>query len=131
MKNLSVSILLTIAFSSNSFSQDMPLTRLNLNLCIDIALKNNLDVQRKAIYSASSRISWQQERANMLPVVNGGITHGFNQGRSIDPLTNTYINDEVAYASPYIGGSLLLFNGMALQNIIKQFSLIHQAAKQE
>lgn len=131
MKNLIVSIFLTIAFSSNSFSQDMPLTRLNLNLCIDIALKNNLDVQRKAIYSASSRISWQQERANMLPVVNGGITHGFNQGRSIDPLTNTYINDEVAYASPYIGGSLLLFNGMALQNIIKQFSLIHQAAKQE
>lgn len=131
MRNLIVSIFFTTAFSLNSFSQDTSLTHLNLNQCIDIALKNNPDVQRQAIYSESARINWQQQRANQLPSLNAGITHGINQGRSIDPLTNTYINREVGYANPYLDGSLLLFNGMALQNIIKQNALLYQAAEQQ
>jgi outer membrane protein len=131
MRTLIVAILLTIAFSLNGFSQDTAATRLNLNRCIEIALKNNLEVQRKAIISESSRINWQQQRANHLPVINAGITHGINQGRSIDPQTNSYINESLTYASPTVDGSLLLFNGMALQNIIKQNSFMYQAAKQE
>lgn len=119
-----------IAFSLDGFSQDIP-TRLDLNQCIAIAIKNNLNVQRSAIQSENAKIGWQQARENLLPTLNGGITHGLNQGRSIDPLTNTYINHEIAYASPYLSGSLMLFNGLAMQNLIKQNSLLYQAAKQE
>ncbi|MHB1179649.1 MAG: TolC family protein [Daejeonella sp.] len=131
MRNLLITTLLIISIVLNSFSQGTSLTHLNLSQCIDIVLKNNPDVQRKAISTEASRIRWRQERTNMLPFINGGISHGLNQGRSIDPLTNTYINREITYASPYLEGSLLLFNGMALQNVIKEHSLIYQAAKQE
>ncbi|MBC7745940.1 MAG: TolC family protein [Flavobacterium sp.] len=129
MRTLFLITYLALFVPSTGFSQDI--VRLNLNQCIDTALKNNPDVLRKGIQYESSRINWQQQRANLLPVVNGGVTHGLNQGRSIDPLTNTYVTDQVFYASPYIGGSLLLFNGLALQNIIKQYSFVYQAAKQE
>jgi len=130
MRNLILSGFLTIVFPLNGFSQQASV-RLDLNQCIDIAVKNNLNVQRSAIQSENARIGWQQTRANLLPSINGGITHGLNQGRSIDPLTNTYINDEVTYARPYLSGSLMLFNGMALENLIKQNSLIYEATKQE
>ena len=128
MKQLTV-IIFIITRSISIFAQDN--TRLNLNQCIALALKNNIEVQKSTIQTESDHIGWQQKRADLLPSLNSGITHGLNQGRSIDPLTNDYINNEITYARPYLSGSLLLFNGMALQNIIKQHSFIYQAAKQE
>jgi len=124
-----ITFLLLIVFVK-TYSQDTP-TRLNLNQCIEIAIKNNLTVQRSAIESESARLSWQQARYNMLPSINANISHGLNKGRSIDPLTNTYVNREATYASPSLNTSLLLFNGLAMQNLLKQNSLAYQASKQE
>lgn len=128
MKTLLLSIFTLLYL--NCFSQDT-VSRLSLNQCIQIALNNNPDIGRKAINSESARINWQQERVNLLPSLNAGITNGLNLGRSINPLTNAYVNDEVTYANPYVSSSLLLFNGLAQQHIIKQYSLIYQAVKQE
>ncbi|HCN82737.1 MAG TPA: hypothetical protein DIT07_03830 [Sphingobacteriaceae bacterium] len=98
-----ITFLLLIVFVK-TYSQDTP-TRLNLNQCIEIAIKNNLTVQRSAIESESARLSWQQARYNMLPSINANISHGLNKGRSIDPLTNTYVNREATYASPSLNTS--------------------------
>jgi len=128
MKHLLILILALLSFQA--FPQDSTMS-LNLNQCIEIALKNSLDIGRKTIYTENTRLNWQQERANLLPSVNAGVTHGLNMGRSINPLTNTYVTDKVAYANPYISGSLLLFNGMAQQNAIKQYALLYRAAREE
>lgn len=128
MKKIITLVLLTVFVKA--YSQDTP-TRLNLNQCIEIAIKNNLTVQRSAIETENARLTWKQARYNMLPTVNANITHGLNQGRSIDPLTNTYVAQEATYASPSLNSSLLLFNGLAMQNLLKQNSLAFQASKQE
>jgi outer membrane protein len=130
IKNITVLVFLTLTFSLNGFSQNIP-ARLNLNQCLEIALKNNANVQRSVITSENAHINLRQSRTDLLPDFSAGITHGLSQGRSIDPLTNTYVNREVAYASPGISGSLLLFNGLAMQNLIKKNSLLYEATKQE
>ena len=121
-----------LLFSSSllCFGQDTS-SVLNLQQCIAIALKNNPDVARKTIATESSRIDLQQERANLLPSVNAGIGYGLNLGRSINPITNTYVNDKVSYANPYLSGSLLLFNGLAQQQLIKQYALLYKAGQQD
>ncbi len=128
MKHLLILSLAILSFQA--LAQDSTMS-LSLNQCIEIALKNSPDIGRKTIYTENTRLTWQQERANLLPSVNAGVTHGLNMGRSINPLTNTYVTEKVAYANPYISGSLLLFNGMAQQNAIKQYALLYKAALQE
>ncbi|HEY1010118.1 MAG TPA: TolC family protein [Daejeonella sp.] len=114
-----------------SYGQDTLVTQLSLEQSISIALKNNIDVQRSAIQSENARIGLQQSRANLLPDLNAGVTHGLNLGRSIDPFTNAFSNEQVTYAQPYLASSLTIFNGLSLQNLIRQNSFLYQAVKQE
>ena len=63
MKQLTV-IIFIITRSISIFAQDN--TRLNLNQCIAIALKNNIEVQKSTIQTESDHIGWQQKRADLL-----------------------------------------------------------------
>ncbi len=130
MRSLSF-ILVFSVISCFAYAQDTVITNLNLERSIALALKNNIDVQRSMIQSENAKIGLQQSRANLLPDLNAGVTHGINLGRSIDPFTNAFSNEQVTYAQPYLSSSLTLFNGFALQNLIKQNSFLYQATKQE
>jgi outer membrane protein len=79
----------------------------------------------------SSKIDWQQAKANMLPTLNGSIGHGINQGRSIDPFTNDYIDQRYNFASYGLSSGITLFNGLGIQKTIKQNSLAYQASKMD
>ncbi len=120
-----------LLFSVASYAQDTVYTHLSLEESIAIAQRNNIDVQRSIIQSEDAKINLRQSRANLLPDLNMGVTHGLNLGRSIDPFTNSYSNAQVTYAQPYLNSSFLLFNGMSLQNLVKQNSFLYQANKQD
>lgn len=103
----------------------------SLQQCIDIAIKNNLTVKRRELDMERSRIYWQQQRANLLPTFNGNVNHGISTGRSIDPFTNTYLNQQITSADYGANANLILFNGMTVQNSIRQTSLAYQAGKMD
>lgn len=103
----------------------------SLKQCIDSAIANNLELKQAELQMQSSRIDWQQARANMLPTLNGSIGHGVNQGRSIDPFTNDYIDQRYNFASYGVSSGITLFNGLGIQNTIKQNSLAYQASKMD
>lgn len=131
MKKIVIAALVILSASVGYAQQDTIYTKLDLAKSIEIALKNNIDVQRSNIQSENAKIGLQQSRANLLPNLNAGITHGINFGRSIDPFTNAFINQQVNYARPSLNGGLTLFNGLNLQNLIKQNSFLYQATKQD
>lgn len=112
-------------------AQDSAKQKLDLVTCINLALKNNVDVQKSVIESEIAQVNWQQRKANVLPSLNANLTHGINQGRGIDPLTNSYVNQQITYAMQDLNSSVLLFNGLAMQNLIRQSSQIFQAKKQQ
>lgn len=103
----------------------------NLQQCIEIAINNNLTVKRSELDMERSRVYWQQQRANLLPTFNGGINHGISTGRSLDPFTNTYLNQQITSADYSADANLVLFNGMAIQNSIKRTALAYQAGKMD
>ena len=72
-------------------------TVLSLKQSVDIAIKNNLVVKQSDLQAQTDYISLKQSRSNRLPDGNAFITHGLNQGRSIDPFSNSYINHIVYY----------------------------------
>lgn len=103
----------------------------SLQQCIDTALAKNIAVKQSGLLSETAEVNLKQARANLLPDLNASIGHGINQGRSIDPFTNTYVNQSVNYANYGINSGVVLFNGMNLQNAVKQNAYAYDASRME
>ncbi len=122
-------ICLGFSLASAQDSQNRP--SLTLEESVNIALKNNLEVRQNGLQAQSASILLKQSKMDLLPSVSGNIGHGMNQGRSIDPFTNAYIDQNVSFANYSLSGGITLFNGLLLQNTIKQNSFAFEAAKME
>ena len=105
--------------------------KLTLKEAIDLGIKNNLEVNQADLRSQQQEINFKQTRAMMLPNLNASANYGMNQGRSIDPFTNNFINQNVSYSSYGASSNVLLFNGGSLQNKIKENKLGLEASKME
>ncbi|MEO8413105.1 MAG: TolC family protein [Ginsengibacter sp.] len=105
--------------------------KLTLRQAIQIGIANNIDVNQSDLLMQKAGINWRQSKLEMLPNLNVSADHGINQGRSIDPFTNGFIDQKVDYASYGASSGLLLFNGSSLHNLIKSNSLGYEASKLE
>lgn len=103
----------------------------SLKQCVDIAIANNLQVKQGELQVQTSYINKRQAISNLLPGIVGNLGNGVNEGRSIDPFTNTYINRQVNYSTYNLSAGIILFNGLRLQNSIRQNALAFEAGKME
>ena len=126
MKRQLVVILLLAGFSVTAQTKT-----LTLQQCVETALNNNLQVNQSNLQMQTAEVNWQQARANMLPNISGSVNYGANQGRSIDPFTNTFINQQLNFSNLNVNGSIPLFSGLQIQNQVKQNNLAYQASKME
>jgi outer membrane protein len=97
--------------------------------CIETAIKNNIDVRQAQLQAETAKVYVQQSRANQMPFLNSGISHGISQGRSIDPFTNSYIDQAISYANYSINTNVVLWNGGNLRNTTKRDALSYEANK--
>lgn len=114
-----------------SQTQQQPAAPLSLQKCVETAIANNLQVRQSEYLAQSSKISYQQAKGNQLPFISGNINHGINQGRSIDPFTNSYANQQINFANYNINSSITLWNGSAITNNIKQTELAYKASEMD
>jgi outer membrane protein len=102
-----------------------------LQQCVDSALKNNPTVRLAEFTMKSAKVNWHQQKATMLPAISGYANYGSNSGRSINPYTNSYINQQYNSGFGQLSGSLVLWNGSSIQNFIRQYSLNYEADKMD
>ncbi|MBC7568557.1 MAG: TolC family protein, partial [Spirosoma sp.] len=100
---------------------------LNLQQCIDIALKNNISIRQSQLQIRNSDIQLQQARLNRLPNLNGFANQNFNAGFNVNPGTNQIVTRSVLSNNFQLSSSTTLFNGGLLQNTIKQNALLLQS----
>lgn len=115
--------LLLLAGSTALQAQTDTTGQLSLRECVEIAHKNNLELKQAELQAAATNIDYRQAKSNLLPNVNGNIEHGLNQGRSIDPFSNSYLNQNINYANYGVSGGVSLFNGLSAMNAVKQTRL--------
>ena len=113
---------ISVAQGNNKFS---------LQQCIDTALAKNIQIKQAGLQTETAQVNLKQARYNTLPDLNANADHGINQGRSIDPFTNTYVNQSVNYAGYGINSGVVLFNGLSLQNAIRQNAYAYDASRME
>ena len=114
-----------------TFSQENLSETLTLEDCIAIALNNNLDLQSANLSSERAQVNFKQSKGDFLPSINGNFNIGVNNGRSIDPFTNDFINQRLEFSSANFNLNMTVFNGFRLINQLKQDKLNKLAAEME
>jgi outer membrane protein len=99
--------------------------------CIEIALKNNLELRLSKVREKTATINFKQTKANLLPSMNVSYNIGVNNGRSIDPFTNDFINQKLTFSNANLNLNAVIFNGFRLLNSVKQQKMNAKAADLE
>ena len=123
--------LVCFLFSLVVFSQNQPEKKYTLEECIQVALENNLNLKSSKFSETSAEINYKQSKANLLPNINGSFNAGVNNGRSVDPFTNDFIEQRLVFSSANLSLDATIFNGFRLLNSIKQSKLNNKAASLE
>lgn len=102
--------------------------KLTLQQSIDTALKNNFLTQQSQLLAKNAEINYRQAKYNRLPVAQGSFNYGDNNGRSLDPVTNLYINQQLISSNVNAQASVPIFSGGQLMNSIKQTEYAFETA---
>ena len=103
----------------------------SLDDCINIALKNNLDLKSASLRVETSDVNFRQSKNALLPSLNGNYNIGQSDGRSIDPFTNSYINENLTFSNAGLRLDAIVFNGFQLINRWRQDKLNLMASEME
>ncbi|WP_296380911.1 TolC family protein [Winogradskyella sp.] len=128
-KQLTYAIILMMSLIG--FAQTQSEKSYSLDECISIALENNLDLKSTNLLANSAKVNYQQSKANLLPSINGNFNLGVNDGRSINPFTNDFINQELTFSNLGLSLDATIFNGFRLLNTAKQNRLNKKASELE
>jgi len=115
-----------VLMSLNSTAQSTPIT---LKQCVDAAIAKNLTIKQSEFAMDRRHVGWKQGKANLLPTLNASVNHNMNNGRSIDPTTNSYVTQSYTSASYSLGTDLTLFNGLRLMNTLKSARYAYDASR--
>src|SRR5688500_9228770 len=106
-------------------------TKWTLKQCVDYALSNNLTVQRSLYNVETSEVDLRQARFSRLPSVNGNAQYGYSWGRGLDPVSNSFVSQEIRSSNLSGNASLPLFNGLRIHNSIRQYQRGVAASEQD
>jgi outer membrane protein len=104
---------------------------LTLQQCVDIAIKNNLQVNQSNLQMQTNGVYYKQAKDNLLPTINISANQGINYGRSLNPYTYTYTDDKFSAGSYGVNANLNLFSGLQVINGIKQNAFAYDASRMD
>lgn len=90
----------------------------DLRRCVDYAVANNISVKQADVQAKSSEITLKQSKLGIWPTANLSNSYGYQFGRSIDPTSNGFINQQFSTSSAGFSSSVTLFSFFAQKNTI-------------
>lgn len=125
-KKIITAYALTMIFSANVQAQE----KWDLEKCISHAIENNLNIKQQEASKEQSAVELSTAKWSRLPDLNGGASHSFNFGRSIQA-DNTYKSLNTQNTSFNLNTSIPLFTGMKITNNIALAKLNLKAATED
>ena len=103
----------------------------SLNQCIDYALEHNIQVKQTKLQAESSQANLKQTKLSIYPNLNANASDAFQYGRTIDPYTNLYTDQNVQSFSLSVSSQVTLFQGLKKHNSIKKNNYTYLSNLQE
>lgn len=125
-KKIITAYALTMIFSANVQAQE----KWDLEKCISHAIENNLNIKQQEASKEQSAVELSTAKWSRLPDLNGGSSHSFNFGRSIQA-DNTYKSLNTQNTSFNLNTSIPLFTGLKITNNIALAKLNLKAATED
>jgi outer membrane protein len=111
-------------------------TKLSLEDCINLAIKNNFQIRQADMQVELGINQLNQSKTSQLPTVNSFIGQGLNLGRTIDPYSNDIVTNQIGTNNLGLRADWTVFNGfqnkrqIELQNLqVKANQLDVETAK--
>ncbi|WP_185215997.1 TolC family protein [Sphingobacterium mizutaii] len=104
---------------------------LSLADCIQQAIQNNPTLKRNELVIDRADLQYKQAKYDRLPSLNANIGHDISQGRSIDPTTNQYIDQNNSSGRQSLILNVPIFNGFYIIHNIRMRSNALDAGKLE
>lgn len=101
--------LLLLAGMNISLAQQKKWT---LRECVEYAIDNNITVQQFELDLEAAKIDKSDAIGNFVPSLNANANLGFSTGRTIDPLTNTFVSQNITSLNAGVNSQLTIFDGM-------------------
>lgn len=90
----------------------------DLRRCVDYAVANNISIKQADVQAQVSETNFKQSKLGIWPTANFSNSYGYQFGRSIDPTSNAFINQQISSSSVGLSSGVTLFNFFAQKNTI-------------
>jgi outer membrane protein len=84
-----------------------------LQQCIEYAVAHNISIQQSELNAKLSAVQVQQNKYSQYPSINADVNNGLSIGRSVDPTSNSFINQGYYFNGVNINANTLLFGWFA------------------
>lgn len=101
----------------------------DLKRCVEYALANNISVKQADIQVRIAELTHKQSKLQQYPSLNVSNSTGLSSGRSIDPTSNQFTNQQLVFSQFNLGTGVTIFNWFNLKNTIAGNQLSVEAAK--
>ena len=82
----------------------------DLRRCVEYALANNISVKQEDINARRAALTLEQSKLAQYPSLSSSLSKGLNAGRSIDPTTNQFTQQQLQFSSFNLQASVNLFS---------------------
>ncbi len=128
MKKLTALTTVLLWLISPIFAQEAE--KWTLQRCVNEALEKNISVLQNQLQGEIAQNNLEQSQLSRIPTLSGSGSHNYNIGRTIDPFTNTFVNQTIQSNGFAINSGVLLYGGGQIKNTINQNKTAQQANEQ-
>jgi outer membrane protein len=101
----------------------------DLRRCVEFAITNNIQVKQNRVQEGITRVNYEQSRMSRWPSLTFQSSVGEQFGRSIDPASNQFTNNQITFINGVMQTNVNLFNWFAQRNQIDANRLTAEATR--
>lgn len=100
----------------------------SLEQCIQHAISENIQIKQQELTTQLQKNTYTSSKLGVLPSLNGSAYQNFSFGRSVDPYTNEFAEDNTKSLNFSLASSMNLFRGLQQYHTIKKDELNFKAS---
>lgn len=101
----------------------------SLERCIQYAIDNNITVKQAQAAVSTTQLAEDQAKQSRYPNVTASVNAGKQYGRTIDPTTNNFVNQDIGFNSMSLNAGVNIFSGGQIYHQVKQAQWETKAAR--
>src|ERR1043165_7596060 len=81
----------------------------SLERCVQYALEHNISIKQNELNARLAKLTLQQSQLAQIPSLNGNLGYGRSFGRSVNPVTNQFVDAGYDFLSIGAQANVILF----------------------